>query len=104
MSTKCVIGLEKNTMFRLYKSCDGNPEAVLPWLEKFNREFTDISGMGAGYKFAELVRSTVTMAEEFNLHNSSDKAWGVFVCELYMGQGYEYILMNDGMIFYQPIR
>ncbi len=98
MATRSVIKVEGFTTAQLYKHWDGYPDATLPWLEKFNSEFTQNRGVDSTYKFAQLLRSSVSMADEFGLDKSTDTGWGVYPFGTDNGQEYEYILMDDGSV------
>lgn len=80
----------------LYKHWDGAPHSTLPWLEKFNGEFTKKRGINPGYKFAQLIRSSVADAEEFNLDDSKITGWGV-VSSSTLAE-YVYTLESDGTV------
>jgi hypothetical protein len=97
MGTSAVIKVEGVDFAEVYKHFDGYPEDTLPWLIKFNERFVEIRGVDSEYKFAQLLRSSVEMQEEFNLDASLDTGWGVSKCgENYTG--YTYKLMNDGTV------
>lgn len=97
MSTNAVIVVEGLDV-ALYKHWDGDPDSTLPWLEKFNKEFTEKRGIDAEYKFAQLIRSSILMQEEFNLDPSTETGWGVFNNLDEIGYEYLYILMSDGTV------
>lgn len=80
----------------LYKHWDGYPEDTLPWLEKFNREFTQERGVDPEYKLAQLIRSSVSMADEFGLDKSTATGWGVV--GPHDEAEYTYILEDDGTV------
>jgi|GEM_PF-6721745 len=75
MSTSAVIIVPGIKCF-LYKHFDGYPKATLDWLVKFNRVFTKQRGIDPQYKMAQLIRSSVIMAEEFKLDRSHYTGWG----------------------------
>jgi hypothetical protein len=97
MGTSAVIKVEEVDFAEVYKHFDGYPEDTLPWLIKFNERFVEIRGDDSEYKFAQLLRSSVEMQEEFNLDASLDTGWGV---SKYGGNyaDYTYELMNDGSV------
>jgi hypothetical protein len=97
MGTHAVIRVEGLDAVELYKHYDGYPSATLPWLEKFNSEFTKNRGDDASYKFAQLIRSSVYMGSEFDLDESRYTGWGVTkqdenCCD------YLYVLKKDGTV------
>jgi hypothetical protein len=97
MGTHAVIRVEGFDGVELYKHWDGYPSATLPWLEKFNSEFTKNRGDDVNYKFAQLIRSSVYMGTEFELDGSLYTGWGVMI----QGESccdYMYILKKDGTV------
>jgi len=97
MSTNALIKVESLPNVGFYKHYDGYPEATLPWLEKFNKEFTEKRGVDPHYKFAQLVRSSAFDQKEFTLDSSRETGWGV-VCGDEWVCHYEYILKDDGTV------
>lgn len=96
MSTNAVIRLDGFNI-ELYKHWDGDPDSTKPWLEKFNKAFVKKRGDNLTYKFAQLLRSSVRMGEEFNLDDSDFTGWGVSKCgEHYYD--YLYVLKSDGTV------
>jgi len=81
MSTNAIIKMansgDDKMSVALYKHWDGYPSATLPWLEKFNKEFVAARGVNNPYKFAQLIRSSVSDGPEFNLDPSRDTGWAV---------------------------
>jgi len=77
MSTHAVIRIEGNDYAEAYKHFDGYPQGTLPWLEKFNKEFSENRGTDVDYKFAQLLRSSVRDAEKFGLDDSLYTGWGI---------------------------
>jgi hypothetical protein len=100
MSTPAKINVEGIESVSVYKHWSGYPEATLPWLEKFNREFTEERGDDPSYKFAQLLRSSVLMADEFGLDPSTYTGWGVIPRDEVWGV-YSYILHIDGSVSYK---
>ena len=98
MSTSATIKIEGGKNFALYKHFDGYPEATLKWLEKFNKEFTENRGNDISYKKAQLVRSSIKDAEEFNLDASEYTGWGIFDDSDECYVEFEYTLMADGSV------
>ena len=84
----------------VYKHWDGNPEAMLPWLTKFNKQFTERRGIDPHYKMAQLLRSSVLMRDEFALDASEVTGYGVFEKFEDIGQEYNYLLLDDGSVTY----
>ncbi len=76
MSTNAIIKVEGLPNVALYKHWDGNPEATLPWLQKFNKEFTEKRAFDPNYKFAQLIRSSAFDQKEFRLDGSKETGWG----------------------------
>jgi hypothetical protein len=74
MSTNAIIKIEGINYACLYKHWDGDVPATLPWLSAFNDKWTRKDN---GYKFAQLVRSSLAQAEEFRLDDSTDTGWGI---------------------------
>jgi hypothetical protein len=103
MATRSVIKVEGFTNAQLYKHYDGYPDGTLPWLEKFNTQFTLRRGEDPSYKFAQLIRSSVFMKDEFSLDESTDTGWGVFGYNDNLGQEFEYLLKSDGTVTYRLI-
>lgn len=100
MSTNAVIMVQGLDMV-FYKHWDGYPEGTLPWLEKFNKYFTENRGYDPMYKFAQLIRSSYTMQEEFDLDPSVVTGWGVAKDIKDVSYDYLYILMEDGTVMYK---
>ena len=100
MATRAKINVEGITYASLYKHWDGYPDGTLHWLEKFNREFTNERGDDSEYKFAQLIRSSVLMGEEFGLDTSTTTGWGIIPREEAWGVQYEYTLHSDGSVTY----
>jgi len=98
MGTRAVIKIKDYGTACLYKHWDGYPEATLEWLEEFNKEFSDGRGNDNTYKFAQLVRSSVLLADKYNLDQSKLTGWGVYPANADVGQEYEYILCPDGSV------
>ncbi len=107
MATRCIIQVEGLPNIILYKHFDGYPSATLPWLQKFNREYRRNQ---PDYKFAQLVRSSVTLASEFDLDTSTETGWGI--CHVdrlrshttpIMGEEFAYKLLEDGDVTYNAI-
>lgn len=97
MSTPAIIILDdKNYDLALYKHFDGYPEATLAWLKKFNSEFTRQDD--SQYKFAQLVRSSAFLAEEFYLDVSDQTGWGIVDKKIDRFGDYLYTLNVDGTV------
>jgi len=91
-----VEGLDLNVC--LYKHYDGYPEGTLPWLEKFNAEFTSVRGDDTSYKFAQLIRSSAYDCEEFDLDSSRTTGWGVISIDDDCWEDFTYTLHADGTV------
>ncbi len=98
MATRATIKIEGLEGICLYKHWDGYPESTLPWLEKFHTQFLSERGNDPEYEFAQLIRSSVLMAEEFELDTSTTTGWGVFNSNVDVQ--YRYILRQDGSVAY----
>ena len=99
MATSATISVVGINYVTVYKHWDGYPDATLPWLEKFNKEFSERRGNDPQYKFAQLLRSSVRMGEEFDLDGSTETGWGVVP----FGETaqYNYFLHPDGSVTYE---
>lgn len=98
MSTNATIKIEGINYAKVYKHWDGYPEATLPWLQDFNRRFTEGRGDDAEYKFAQLLRDSALNADKFDLDNSTTTGWGVIHYDASYGAEYEYVLKKDGSV------
>lgn len=98
MSTRAVVKIEGINFAMLYKHYDGYPKSMLPFLEKFNRDFTENRGDDPGYKFAQLLRATKSMEEEFNLDSSDYTGYSIIPYGFYDFIEYEYELKIDGLV------
>ena len=98
MGTRCIIEVKGVDYAKVYKHWDGYPEATLPWLTKFNKEFTENRGDDPAYKFAQLLRSSVFDCEEFDLDDSKETGWGVVSPTTDCDVSYTYILEKDGTV------
>jgi len=96
MSTNAIIQIE-NSPIKLYKHWDGYPEATLDWLKEFNQDFAENRGDDPEYKIAQLVRSSVTLAEKYNLDNSKYTGWGLLTNQNWNAD-YTYTLKNNGEV------
>ena len=96
MGTSAIIKIEGSAI-KLYKHYDGDPKSTLPWLQKFNKEFTAKRGNDPEYKVAQLVRSSVSMAEEFTLDPSTYTGWGLTTDSRVEGD-FTYTLWADGEV------
>lgn len=103
MSTNAIIKLEGFKAAQLYKHWDGYPSATLLWLQKFNKEFTEKRGDDSSYKFAQLIRSSVSMGTEFELDDSKETGWGVLSASEKVGAHFEYRLLKDGTVTVKEI-
>lgn len=97
MSTNAVIRVSGFKQAEVYKHWDGYPDAMLPWLQEFNREFSAQRGDDPSYKFAQLLRSSAFDSEKFNLDDSRSTGWGVFAYDTHHYE-YLYLLHGDGTV------
>lgn len=98
MATRASIKVEGIDFAKLYKHWDGYPEATLGWLESFNKDFETNRRNNPSYKFAQLVRSSSRLAEEFNLDKSIYTGWGIESFNQEMSIDFEYTLKADGSV------
>ena len=98
MGTRSTIKIEGVDFAKVYKHWDGNPTATLPWLQAFNSKFNEERGADPEYKFAQLLRSSVSMQEAFELDSSTSTGWGVVPFGVNMGEEFEYTLKADGTV------
>jgi hypothetical protein len=98
MGTRAIIKIEGYNGGCVYKHWDGYPEGMVPWLEDFNKDFTEKRGNDHPYKLAQLVRSSVRLGEKHGLDDNNYTGWGIYPIGVDMGQEYEYTLMNDGSV------
>ncbi len=96
MATRATIKIEGVDYAKIYKHWDGGKKSTLPWLKKFNKEFTEARGDDPVYKFAQLLRSSERDAKEFGLDDSKHTGWGVVGIDHDMGEEYEYTLKTNG--------
>lgn len=101
MATRSTVKIEGITFAKMYKHWDGHPQHMLPWLEQFNRRFTEIRGEDPEYKFAQLLRSSTE--PEFKLDTSKSTGYGIIPYDSTSGEEYEYTLHNDGTVSYKTI-
>lgn len=99
MGTSALIRVEGLKGIGLYKHYDGYPEGTLPWLEEFNRNFTQYRGDDAEYKFAQLLRSSAFDAKKFHLSEDKFCGWGV-ITSTSGWFDYSYLLKKDGTVIY----
>ena len=99
MGTRSVITVEGIEFVKLYKHWDGYPESTLPWLESFNKDFSENRGDDPEYKIAQLVRSSARDAEKFGLDDSLYTGWGLIPYNVYNNDiEYIYHLKTDGTV------
>jgi hypothetical protein len=97
MSTSAIIVVMGLEDICLFKQADGYPSSTLKWLQDFNKRFTQERGHDENYKFAQLVRSSATDAEKYNLFQSEFRGWGIYE-PTEIGYDYKYILKSDGTV------
>ena len=102
MATRALITIDGMDKIGIYKHWDGYPEATLPWLEKFHKDYLDNRGWDPEYELAQLLRSSIADAEEFELDKSKYIGWGIVDLSTgdEYGAEYEYILVKDGIKIY----
>jgi len=103
MATRSEIIVEGMDEVKVYKHWDGYPEATLPWLKWFNRRFSDLRPNDYGYKFAQLLRSSIADAKAYSLDESTVTGWGVYPMNEDMGTEYRYILRKDGGVSVEEV-
>ena len=100
MATRCTVRVVRVDFCKLYIHWDGDPSSKLPFLEKFNKEFTEKRGDDSSYKIAQLIRATALMQDEFNLDSSVTTGYGLVRANDDCGVDYEYVLNKDGTVSY----
>lgn len=103
MATRATIYVDGIDTVKVYKHWDGNPEATLPWLEAFNKAFTEERGDEPDYKFAQLLRSSASDARKYQLDSSPHTGWGVVDISDDVGEEHEYHLLVDGTVKHLPV-
>jgi hypothetical protein len=103
MATRATIYVDGIDTVKVYKHWDGYPSATLPWLEDFNKSFTQFRGVDPQYKFAQLLRSSIKDAEKHGLDEADYTGWGVVPINADMMEDYEYHLLADGTVKYLPV-
>lgn len=127
MATRATIYVDGIDTVKVYKHWDGYPEATLPWLEDFNKSFTEGRGFDdPQYKFAQLLRSSITDADKYGLNDAQHKfaellrssmrdadkhgldpahltGWGVVPITQDCGAEHEYHLLADGTVKHLPV-
>lgn len=98
MGTRATIKVEGIYFAKVYKHYDGYELSTLPWLEDFNRTFTNERGIDPLYKIAQLLRSSWRDAEHYGLDMSTSTGWGLIEFNCNMGEEYEYTLMDNGTV------
>jgi len=98
MATRATIIVEGQTSVKAYKHWDGYETATLPWLEEFNRTFTEARGDDPDYKLAQLLRSSAFDAQKYKLDSSRDTGWGIIPIDAEVWEEYEYHLHADGSV------
>jgi hypothetical protein len=98
MATTATIQLEGYKVAKLYKHWDGHPSATLQWLEDFNKDFVENRGDDPSYKFAQLIRSSASDCEKYDLDPSRHTGWGVYGFDSGYNGEYQYRLMKDGTV------
>lgn len=102
MATPAIIRIEGVEYAQVYQHWDGYPEAMLPWLEDFNKSFAESRGDDPQYKFAQLLRFAERYAKKYNLDDSAFTGWGVVDYNDHCGAAFIYSLAADGTVTYCP--
>lgn len=102
MGTSASVRIETLNV-ELYIHYDGYPSNIMPWVESFHARFLAERGWDAEYEFAQLIRSSVFDADQFNLSKDKTCGFGVNVISDYnsYNTNYTYVLMKDGTITVQ---
>ena len=100
MSTRCTVKIEGLTFAKLYIHRDGYPEAKLPFLKDFNKDFESNRSKDVEYKFAQLLRATHRLQDEYVLDPSPYTGYGITPYASGAGEDYEYTLHIDGSVTY----
>lgn len=100
MATRCTVKIEGITFAKLYIHWDGDPEAKLPFLEAFNKDFEANRPNDIEYKFAQLLRATYRLQDEYNLDSSIYTGYGIIPYGSDAGEDYEYTLHKNGSVTY----
>ncbi len=103
MATRATIYVDGIDTVKVYKHWDGNPEATLPWLEAFNKSFTERRGNDPYFKFAQLLRSSASDAGKYGLGSNPYRGWGVVDISDDLGEEHEYHLLVDGTVKHLPV-
>lgn len=98
MATRATVSIEGVGFAKVYKHWYGYPEGMLPFLEKFNKDFTKERGVDPEYKLAQLLRESVRSQKEFDLDRSKYTGWGV--TSYNQEEEYNYVLHADGSVTY----
>lgn len=98
MGTSAIIIVEGHDACKLYKHFDGNPDSTLPWLERFNKDFTDNRGDDPNYKMAQLLRSSARDCDDFGLDDSLYTGWGLVGRHDNYNSNFTYWLNADGTV------
>lgn len=100
MATRCTIKIEGIDYAKVYIHYDGYPNDKLPFLESFNKDFTENRGVDNDYKFAQLLRHTALKSDKFKLDNSLYTGYGIVPYDSDCGVEYEYTLLENGEVTY----
>lgn len=104
MATRATIYVDGIDTVKVYKHWDGYPDATLPWLEDFNKSFTEGRGFDdPQYKFAQLLRSSIRDADKHGLDPAHLTGWGVVPITHDCGAEHEYHLLADGTVKHLPV-
>lgn len=103
MATRATIKIEGTSIAKVYKHWDGYPSGMLPWLEKFNKQFAEKRGNDPDYKLAQLLRSSALLQDEFDLDKSTETGYGIIPYHSKCGEEFEYTLKADGTVTYTAL-
>ena len=98
MATRGTIEVEDVKYCKVYIHWDCYPEAKLPFLEHFNKEFTTSRGKDPEYKIAQLLRATARLQDAYDLDSSETTGYGIVPYTEDMGADYHYLLKTDGTV------
>ena len=99
MCTSAIVRVEGIKFCELYCHYDGYPSNMIPFLEKFNKGFTEKRGDDPEYKIAQLIRHTAVDGR-IDLDDVDCLGFGI-VKPGECGSDYVYTLKKDGSVTYR---
>lgn len=102
MSTSCTVKVEGVDFAKLYIHWDGYPDGQLEWLTNFSKDFAVNRGSDPAYKFAQLIRTTVSVNSEGKIERTYT-GYGVEEFDSSCGEEYEYTLHTDGTVTWEEM-